>query len=51
MNLASRLIQRFLALDPPLTRDLVVEHDLPVRPPACCRPTRRSTTTPPARRP
>jgi uncharacterized protein len=30
MNLASRLIQRFLALDPPLTRDLVVTRDLPV---------------------
>ena len=30
MSLASRLIQRFLALDPPLTRDLVVEHDLRV---------------------
>jgi len=29
MNLASRLIQRFLALDPPLTRDLVVTRDLP----------------------
>jgi uncharacterized protein len=30
MNLGSRFIQRLLALDPPLTRDLVVEHDLPV---------------------
>ena len=30
MNLGSRLIQRFLALDPPLTRDLVVTRDLPV---------------------
>jgi uncharacterized protein len=30
MNLASRLIQRVLALDPPLTRDLVVTRDLPV---------------------
>lgn len=30
MNLASHLIQRFLALDPPLTRDLVIERALPV---------------------
>ena len=30
MNLMSRLIQRQLGLDPPLTRDLIVERDLPV---------------------
>jgi hypothetical protein len=30
MNLGSRLVQRMLRLDPPLTRDLVIERDLPV---------------------
>ena len=30
MNLTSRLIQRQLGLDPPLTRDLIIERDLPV---------------------
>jgi putative CocE/NonD family hydrolase len=30
MNLTSHLIQRAMKLDPPLTRDLVVQHDLPV---------------------
>ena len=30
MNLMSRLVQRQLALDPPLTRDLAIERDLPV---------------------
>jgi putative CocE/NonD family hydrolase len=30
MNLASHLIQRFMKLDPPLTRDLVIQHDLRV---------------------
>ena len=30
MNLMSHLIQRQLGLDPPLTRDLVIERDLPV---------------------
>jgi putative CocE/NonD family hydrolase len=30
MNLISRLVQRQLGLDPPLTRDLIVERDLPV---------------------
>jgi uncharacterized protein len=30
MNLASQLIERFLKLDPPVTRDLVVQHDLRV---------------------
>jgi uncharacterized protein len=27
VNVASHLIQRVLRLDPPLTRDLIVEHD------------------------
>jgi hypothetical protein len=30
MNLASHLAQRLLRLDPPLTRDLVVDRDLRV---------------------
>ena len=30
MNLGSHLIERFLHLDPPLTRDLAVRHDLRV---------------------
>ena len=30
MNLVSQLIQRRMRLDPPLTRDLIVERDLPV---------------------
>jgi putative CocE/NonD family hydrolase len=30
MNLISHLIQRQLGLDPPLTRDLIIERDLPV---------------------
>jgi putative CocE/NonD family hydrolase len=30
MNLMSHLVQRQLGLDPPLTRDLVIERDLPV---------------------
>jgi uncharacterized protein len=30
MNLGSHLVQRMLRLDPPLTRDLVIERDLPV---------------------
>jgi uncharacterized protein len=30
MNVMSRLVQRQLGLDPPLTRDLVIERDLPV---------------------
>ena len=30
MNLISRLVQRQLGLDPPLTRDLIIERDLPV---------------------
>ena len=30
MNLASHLVQRMLRLDPPLTRDLVIERDLRV---------------------
>jgi putative CocE/NonD family hydrolase len=30
MNLISRLVQRQLGLDPPLTRDLITERDLPV---------------------
>jgi putative CocE/NonD family hydrolase len=30
MNLISHLVQRQLGLDPPLTRDLIVERDLPV---------------------
>ena len=30
MNLSSHLVQRLLRLDPPLTRDLVVQRDLPV---------------------
>jgi hypothetical protein len=30
MNLASQALQRFLKLDPPLTRDIMVQHDLRV---------------------
>ncbi len=30
MTLMSRLVQRQLGLDPPLTRDLIIERDLPV---------------------
>ena len=30
MNLSSHLMQRVLRLDPPLTRDLIVERDLRV---------------------
>jgi predicted acyl esterase len=30
MNLTSHLLERVLKLDPPLTRELVVEHDLRV---------------------
>jgi hypothetical protein len=30
MNLMSQLMQRRMGLDPPLTRDLIVERDLPV---------------------
>jgi predicted acyl esterase len=30
VNLMSHLVQRQLALDPPLTRDLAIERDLPV---------------------
>jgi uncharacterized protein len=30
VNIASRLIQRVLRLDPPLTRDLIVQRDLRV---------------------
>ena len=30
MNLGSHLVQRMLRLDPPLTRDLVIERDLRV---------------------
>ena len=30
MNLTSQLVQRMMRLDPPLTRDLVAEHDLAV---------------------
>jgi uncharacterized protein len=30
VNLISRLVQRQLGLDPPLTRDLIIERDLPV---------------------
>ncbi|MEU9158288.1 hypothetical protein AB0D59_49145 [Streptomyces sp. NPDC048417] len=44
MNLNSHLFQRMLHLPPPVTRDLVVEHDLRV---PCCWPTAgpRATAT------